>query len=228
LAKPRIAVIIPTLDEEKALHESLPPLVGSADELIVVDGGSSDQTVAVAEHYGARVVVGPRGRGTQLNAGVEATTAEILLFLHADTYLPDGTAIDNVRATIQGGYDGGGFEIRFDSDRLVYRFGSAMVTLRTRLTKTPLGDQAQFATRKAFEAIGGFSDWPILEDLDFIQRLRRHGKLAILKPILRTSARRFERYGPVKTLANNWLIFTLFTIGVSPEALQRFYPRHRG
>lgn len=218
-------MIIPVLNEEKALERSLPPLVGSADEIVVSDGGSGDGTQAVARRFGARVISGPRGRGTQLNAGVAASTADIFLFLHADTFLPDGSPIDNVRSAIRHGFAGGGFQIRFDAPHLVYRFGSATVNLRTRLTKAPLGDQAQFASRDAFETVGGFKEWPILEDLDFIRRLRQHGRLAILKPILSTSARRFERYGPVRTLANNWLIFMLFSLGVSPQKLQRLYPR---
>jgi len=225
LAAPRIAVVIPTLDEEQALLQSLPTIFTAADELIVSDGGSSDRTTEVAARFGARVVSGPKGRGLQLNTGVAASDADAFLFLHADTLLPDEEALARVRGVLNQGFVGGGFLVRFDSPRAVYGFGSAMVNLRTRLTHTPLGDQAQFTSRRAFEAIGGFRDWPILEDLDFIRRLRQHGRLAVLAPPVTTSARRFERYGPVRTLANNWLIFTLFSLGVSPRRLRRLYPQ---
>jgi rSAM/selenodomain-associated transferase 2 len=225
LAAPRIGVVIPTLDEEKSLLRSLPAIGSSADELIVADGGSRDATTEIATRFGARVVSGPKGRGSQLNAGAAASDADAFLFLHADTLLPNEDALAKVRAALETGFVGGGFLVRFDSPRAVYRFGSSMVNLRTRLTHTPLGDQAQFASRRAFEAIGGFKEWPILEDLDFIRRLRMHGRLAVLSPPVFTSARRFERYGPVRTLANNWLIFTLFTLGVSPHRLRRFYPQ---
>jgi rSAM/selenodomain-associated transferase 2 len=213
------------LDEEEALLRSLPEVYRTADELIVSDGGSSDGTTEVAKQFGARVVSGTQGRGSQLNLGVAASRADALLFLHADTLLLGEEALGKVRAALEQGYVGGGFLVRFDSPHMVYRFGSTMVNLRTRLTHTPLGDQAQFASRRAFEAIGGFREWPILEDLDFIRRLRQHGRLAILAPPVATSARRFERHGPVRTLANNWLIFTLFSLGVSPKKLQRLYPQ---
>jgi rSAM/selenodomain-associated transferase 2 len=226
LASPRIAVVIPTLDEEKALRRSLQPLSACADEIVVSDGGSTDRTAAIATQLGARVVSSPPGRGIQLNTGAAACNADAFLFLHADTVLPGGQALDNVRTALRRGHVGGGFQIRFDSPRAVFRFGSAMVNIRTRVTRAPLGDQAQFVSREAFETIGGYQDWPILEDLDFIRRLRRHGKLAILTPVLSTSARRFERYGPVRTLVNNWLIFTLFSLGVSPQKLHQLYPNN--
>ena len=112
-----------------------------------------------------------------------------------------------------------------DSDRPIYRLGSAIVNLRTRWGRSPLGDQAQFASRKIFEELGGYPDWPILEDLEFIRRLKRKGKMAILEPAVATSTRRFEERGITRTIIRNWLIFALYFAGASPQRLARLY-RH--
>lgn len=222
MRQPRIAVVIPTLNEGPWLRRILPPLADIADRIVVSDGGSVDDTVAVAHRNRAQVVVGPKGRGLQLNKGATASEADAYVFLHADTELPAG-ALPAIRGALDDGFVGGGFFVTFDSPRPVFRFGSRMINLRTRLTRLPLGDQAQFASSAAFKSIGGFKAWPILEDLDFIRRLRRTGPLTVLSPPVTTSARRFELNGPVRTLATNWLIFALFAIGVSPHALQRLY-----
>ncbi|MDH3254769.1 MAG: glycosyltransferase, partial [Acidobacteriota bacterium] len=162
----RIAVVIPTLNEENRLRRILPPLADSADQIVVSDGGSVDDTVAVAHRNRAQVVVGPKGRGLQLNNGATVCDADAYIFLHADTELPAGS-LPAIREALDNGFVGGGFFVTFDSSKPVFRFGSWMINLRTRLTRAPLGDQAQFASRRAFESIGGFMEWPILEDLDF-------------------------------------------------------------
>lgn len=220
--KLRLAAVVPTLDEESLLERRLIALAGLVDEVVVSDGGSTDATRAIAESHGVRVITGGRGRGDQLNRGAAACDAEVLLFLHADTEL-EAKGIAALRAAIAGGAVGGGFLCRFDHPGPIYRLGEWIVNLRTRVTRGPLGDQAQFATRAAFEALGGFRDWPLLEDLDFVRRLKRHGRVVVLEPPATTSARRFEKYGIARTIATNWLIFTLFFLGVPPERLERFY-----
>ena len=222
----RVAVVVPTLDEEEALRRHLPPIIGLADEIVVSDGGSRDGTVAVARELGVSVVEGPAGRGPQLNRGARETTAEVLLFLHADTLLPTD-AINGVRDAVDAGKVGGGFLVRFDDPRPIYRFGTRMVALRTRLTRSPLGDQAQFATRQAFEQLEGFRDWPLLEDLDFIRRLKRIGAVEILPQQVVTSSRRYVEGGPVRTVVLNWLIWVLYFSGVSPQRLSRLYKTYR-
>lgn len=222
----KLAVIIPTLNEEEALSRHLPLLARPADEIIVSDGGSVDATVAVAESSGARVVIGPPGRGGQLNRGAQEARAEVLLFLHADTTLPAG-GLDAVRRAVDQGFVGGGFGVRFDADTRMLRLTKRLINLRTRLTRAPLGDQAQFATRTAFERVGGFEDWPILEDLDFIRRLRKAGRLAILEPAVTTAARRFQQRGHLRTVSTNWLIWTLFLAGIPPHRLARLYQQVR-
>ena len=221
---PRLAIVVPTLDEASAVERNLPLALAAADEVVVSDGGSRDATVEIARRLGARVVTGPPGRGGQLNRGARAARADVLLFLHADTTLPDGAAAA-VRRAVAGGAVGGGFQVRFPERRAALRLGERLINLRTRLFEVPLGDQAQFVTRETFEAMGGFADWPILEDLDFIRRLARRGRLAIMREPVTTSGRRFLARGPVRTVATNWLIFALYFLGVPPVRLGRLY-RH--
>lgn len=215
--------MVPALNEEDSLRRHLPAALAMADEVVVSDGGSTDRTVEVARELGARVVTGPPGRGGQLNRGAAAATADVLLFLHADTTLPPGGA-QAVREAVAKGAAGGAFLVRFDSGGIM-RLGSRLVNVRTRLTRLPLGDQAQFATRETFDRLGGFMEWPILEDLDFAKRLRRTGRFVLIEAAVTTGARRYLRQGVFRTVAMNWLIWFLFFLGVSPHRLARLY-RH--
>jgi rSAM/selenodomain-associated transferase 2 len=221
LEQTRLAIVVPALNEEEALRRHLPAALAVADEVVVSDGGSTDRTPQVARELGARVVTGPPGRGGQLNRGAAAATADVLLFLHADTTLPPGGA-QAVREAVAKGAAGGAFLVRFDSGGLM-RLGSRLVNLRTRLTRLPLGDQGQFATRETFDRLGGFMDWPILEDLDFAKRLRRTGRFVLIEDAVTTGARRYLRQGVLRTVATNWLIWFLFFLGVSPHRLARLY-----
>ncbi|HKI00611.1 MAG TPA: TIGR04283 family arsenosugar biosynthesis glycosyltransferase [Thermoanaerobaculia bacterium] len=220
----RLAIVVPTLDEEDAVRRHLPSALAVADEVVVSDGGSRDGTVEAARALGARVVTGPPSRGGQLNRGAAAATADVLLFLHADTTLPPGGA-QAVRDAAARGAPGGAFLLRFDADRPLQRLGSWLVGRRTCWLHVPLGDQAQWATREAFERLGRFPDWPLLEDLDFILRLRRLPEFTIIEAEVTTGARRFLEQGTVRTVATNWLIWTLYFFGVSPHRLARLY-RH--
>ncbi len=192
----------------------------------MADGGSRDATVQVASELGARVVTGRQGRGPQMNQGAAAAQSEILLFLHADSVLPDG-AIESIQGVVEDGRKGGGFLVRFDDPSPLFRLGSGLVNIRTRVTRIPLGDQAQFVTRSAFEQLGGFRDWPILEDLDFARRLKALGAIAIVGSPVLTSARRYRRNGILRTIANNWSIWCLFAVGVSPPNLAKRYRQVR-
>lgn len=222
----RLATVVPTLNEEAALRRHLPAALAAADEVVVSDGGSTDGTLAVARELGARVVTGPPGRGGQLTRGAEATDAPLLLFLHADTRLPpDG--IERIREAVAGGAVGGGFLVRFDAGGARLRLGERLINARTRLTRCPLGDQAHFVTRDAFRALGGYRDWPILEDLDFALRLRRCGRTVLIASPVTTAARRFVQQGVVRTVSTNWLIWILFFCGVSPHRLARLYRQIR-
>jgi rSAM/selenodomain-associated transferase 2 len=224
----RITVIVPTLGEARTLEETLPPLVAalpSLCEVLVTDGGSCDGTPEVARRLGAQVVVGDPGRGQQLDLGARRALeqgAEILLFLHADTRLPP-RALEAIEAAVTGGAVGGAFLLRFDDPRKRYRWAAGLINLRTRLTRTPLGDQGQFCTAQAYRALEGFRPWPIFEDLDFARRLRRHGRLVLIPTPVVTATRRYLRWGLVFTALRNWLLFALYFCGISPYRLARFY-----
>ena len=222
----RLAIVVPTLNEEDTLRRYLPAALAVADELIVSDGGSDDGTVALARELGARVVTGPPGRGGQLNRGAAAATADVLLFLHADTTLPE-KGVERLREAVARGAPGGAFYLRFDVDRPMQRLGAWLINWRTRRLRVPLGDQAQFATRETFESLRGFRDWPILEDLDFALRLRRLQGFTLIEEPVTTGARRFVEQGAVRTVATNWLIWLLFLCGVSPHRLARLYRQIR-
>ena len=224
----KLAIVVPTFNEEGPLAASLTRARGSADLLIVSDGGSSDRSVEVARSM-AQVVRGELGRGRQLNLGAEAALdggADVLLFLHADTLLPS-MARRLIEEAIGAGAVGGGFAVRFDDQRSMFRLGAKIVNLRTRALSMPLGDQAQFVTARTFRNLGGFENWPILEDLDFILRMRRQGELAIVEQPVVTAARRFTERGIIRTVATNWLIWLLFLFGVKPARLARLYPSIR-
>ena len=222
----RLAIVVPTLNEEASLRLHLPAALAAADQVVVSDGGSTDGTLAVARELGARIVTGPPGRGGQLTRGAAATDAPLLLFLHADTRLPPDGA-DRVRDAVADGAIGGGFLVRFDVDHSVLRLGERLINARTRWTGCPLGDQAQFVTREAFARLGGYRDWPILEDLDFAMRLRRLGRTALIAAPVITAARRFLEQGIARTVSTNWLIWLLFFCGVSPHRLARLYKHIR-
>jgi uncharacterized protein len=220
----RLAIVMPALDEAESLRRTLPAALAAADEVVVTDGGSTDGTPEVAHALGARVVCGPPGRGGQLTRGAAAADADILLFLHADTVLPEG-ACAAVRAAIAGGAVGGAFRVRFDSDHSLLELGARLINWRTRLTGLPLGDQAQFVRCDVFRKMEGYRDWPILEDLDFALRLKKEGRRVLLEERVTTAARRFVEQGIARTVATNWLIWLLFLLGVPPQRLAALY-RH--
>lgn len=221
----RLSVVIPTLNEEDRLAVCLEQACSLGDQVCVSDGGSRDRTLNVAERFGTLIVQGPAGRGGQLNRGARATDGEALLFLHADTRLP-ADARRRIERCLAEGRLGGGFHVRYDDGSpWLRRVGNPLIRRRTAWTGWPLGDQGQFVTREAFETLDGFQDWPILEDLDFIRRLRRLGPTAVLDPTAITSPRRFDGQGLMRTTATNWLIWALYFAGASPRRLARLY-RH--
>ena len=223
----RLAIVMPVLEEAARVEAAIAAARTHCDELIVVDGGSRDRTAELASDTGARVESVPKaGRGLQLRTGASLAIeagADVLLFLHADTRLPPA-ARPAVERAVNSGAAGGGFLIDFDAAPPLLRRGRVLVDIRTRRLRLPLGDQAQFATTAAYVACGGFSDLPILEDLDFIGRLRRQGRISIVEQRATTSSRRFAERGVVRTVAANWLIWSLFAAGVKPARLAGLYP----
>jgi len=219
----RASVIIPALDEERCIARAIASARG-AGEVIVVDGGSRDRTREVAEAEGARVVGSPRGRGTQLREGARRASGDWLVFLHADTRLEPGwaAALEALPADVVGG----AFRFSLDSGGVGYRAIEAAVGLRCRLMGLPYGDQGIFARRRAYEMTGGFAPIPLMEDVEFMRRLRRAGPLAFPPVRAFTSPRRWERLGLVRATLRNWWVIGLYAAGRPPERLAASYGRH--
>lgn len=215
-----ISIIIPVLNEEGTIQATLRSLPSSV-EPIVVDGGSTDRTCERAEES-ARVIRAPRGRARQLNAGAKAATEDLLLFLHADTRLPK-EAFREISRTVEAGYVGGGFLGRFDSNHLLFRFGYPFRDLRTRLFFEIYGDQGIFVRRDVFEALGGYRDFPILEDYEFIQRLRKSGPVRVIPYPIVMSARRYLKHGILRQHFRNLSIIGRYLWGVDPRNLVQSY-----
>ncbi len=222
----RFSIIIPVLNEEAVLEELLAQLTrqcaGHDCELIIVDGGSSDATVSIAEKYG-QVIASTRGRATQMNAGATVASGETLIFLHADTRLPDDAFDAIERALAPQRVVGGAFRICFNCDLWPYRLVAFSVNLRSRLRALFTGDQAYFIRASSFQRVDGYPDQPLMEDLEIIKRLRKVGKVVLLPQYVTTSARRHEKIGLARSVVFMWYLRTLYRFGVSPAQLQRRY-----
>ena len=219
-----ISVIIPTLDEESELPATLASVHAQPGpkEVLVADGGSEDATRAIATRHGVEIVTGRRGRARQMNAGAARATGDVLLFLHADTRLPPG-ALDHVRAALASpGAVAGCFRLRFDRGGFWLWLWSRPLWMRS--PRWAFGDRALFVRREAFDAVGGFPDQPIFEDLDIVQALRREGRFVFLDDAVVTSARRFEREGALRQQLRNGALWAAWLLGVAPERVARFYP----
>jgi rSAM/selenodomain-associated transferase 2 len=215
-----ISVVIPTLDEEAQVAAAVCSVRDHA-EVIVVDGGSADRTREVAAAEGAKVLRSARGRGCQLDTGARQAQGEWIVLLHADTRLDDGWA-----AALRGlpvAVVGGAFRFAVDSPRAAYRVLERGVALRCRVLRMPYGDQGIFVRRETYEQVGGVPHLPLMEDVTFMRRLGRAGRLAFPPVQALTSARRWERQGIVATTLKNWSLVALYVLGVSPERLARAY-----
>lgn len=221
-----IAVIVPMLNEASALPAllaQLAALVRAGCEVCLVDGGSDDASVALAERAGFRVLSSERGRARQMNRGAAQTRGEVLLFLHADTQLPDG-AIATLRQTmLKTAALWGRFDVRIEGAHPMLRVIAAMMNRRSRWTGIATGDQAIFVTRRAFEAVGGYPDQPLMEDIEFSSRLRRLGRPACIADPVRTSGRRWESRGVWRTMLLMWRLRWAYWRGTPPEQLAALY-----
>jgi len=214
MTQKEISVIIPTLNEEKTISRCLEDIVDDPHiEIIVSDGGSTDRTVEIAERYkDVKIISSPMGRGVQMNAGASYAHGEILLFLHADCILST-EAILNIRDIFENNrIVGGAFKIKLLSDKLPYRLIETGINFRSRVFKLPYGDQGLFVKRTVFMEMGGFKEMNVCEDLDFICRLKRCGKIAILNEKIFSSVRRWENSGILRTsLRNQFLLASYVT-----------------
>ena len=218
-----VSVIIAALNEESSIGASIASArAAGAAEVIVVDGGSTDATTRMAEEAGARVIRCEAFRAKQFNKGAEAATHEILIFLHADTELPQGAA-DRVARTLMNGTSFGGFRISFLERIAKLKLAAFMINLRTSFTSCPWGDQAQFIRRSVFLEEGGFREIPLMEDYELAIRMKRRGRSKVLPLTVRTSGRRFLRKGVLRTAAMNWRIIAAYRMGRDPGELARLY-----
>jgi rSAM/selenodomain-associated transferase 2 len=223
---PRLSIIIPVVQEARNLEERLPSLVASYPdaEVVVVDAGSDDDTREVVSRFpSVTLIESSRGRARQMNAGAAAAGGEILLFLHADTQLPNGAdrAIAEVLRTPS--VVGGRFDARIDNPRFPFRMIAALMNLRSRLTRISTGDQAIFVRRLTFQSLGGYPEIPLMEDIELTRRLKGVGRLIALRLSVTTSARKWEREGVVRTILLMWTLRLLYVCGVAPERLHRWY-----
>lgn len=225
----KLSVIVPMLNEESAIGAALRALrEGAPDaELIVVDGGSTDLSRERAGGGCDLLIEAPRGRARQLNAGAGRAGGDALAFVHADTIVPPSFARDIENALSDPGTVGGRFDIRLDQPGAVYRMIGALISLRSRLSRTATGDQAIFVRRELFERLGGFPMIELCEDVEFSWRLKRAGRIACLRSRVSTSARRWQRRGVIRTIVTMWAIRLLCLAGVSPARLRSYYPDAR-
>ena len=225
----KISIIIPVLNEREDLPPTLHALMQRTDihEIIVVDGGSTDGTrewLSRQPPRNVRFMEAMRGRGNQINVGANAASGEVCLFLHADTRLPTDALTQITVCLKDAKTEGGAFLLRFREARpWTLRVISTGINLRTRLLRRATGDQAIFCRRSSFVKAGGYPDWPVFEDVEFVTRLRHAGRFAILPSHVTTSARRYIVWGVLRTTALMFALQTGYWCGVSPFRLQKWY-----
>jgi rSAM/selenodomain-associated transferase 2/rSAM/selenodomain-associated transferase 1 len=224
---PQISIIIPTLNEAGSIQPVLKSLqntgVETGVEIIVVDGGSQDQTVELAAAMGVRVLQTAAGRAIQMNAGAQVAQGESLLFLHADTQLPEEFP-SLVRQTLaQPNVVAGAFDLQIDGQTTGLRWIERGVKWRSHTLQLPYGDQALFLKTETFWAVGGFAELPIMEDFELVGRLKTYGKIAIAPAAVVTSGRRWQKVGVIQTTLINQLIIAAYFLGVPIEQIARWY-----
>lgn len=225
----KISIIVPALNEAGSIQKTLAKAKRAANtEVIVVDGGSQDGTAELARAMGVQTIAEKPGRANQMNAGALAATGEILMFLHADTQLPEGFDGMVRQALSEEGAIAGAFELGIDSDRWGLRLIEKGANWRSRFFKMPYGDQAIFLRASAFKSVGGFAQMPIMEDFHLMSQLRRLGKINIIPIPAITSARRWQKLGLLKTTLVNQLVIIAYFLGVPPHRLADWYRRGWG
>lgn len=219
-----VAVIIPVRNEERMLAERIECLSSlGADEIVIVDGGSSDHSLELLQASGLRWLTSEPGRAVQMNAGAATCEADILLFLHIDTTLDSSHIARTRQAMRDERVVGGRFDVRLSGRYPALRIVSFFINLRSRLSRISTGDQAMFVRRSLFERLGGFPRQPLMEDIELSRRLKRAGKIACLRDRVESSSRRWEERGIVRTVLLMWWLRLRYRLGAEPAALKRHY-----
>lgn len=226
------SVIIPVFKESLLINQTIEHVYRTGSgfnvEVIIVDGDISGDTAKAVTNKTVVQMTASRGRGKQMNKGASVASGEILVFLHADTELPPN-AFEAISSLLDAEeYICGAFDLGIQSGRRIFRFIEQVVSLRTRLTRIPYGDQAIFIRRDYFEKVHGFQEIPIMEDVAFMRSLKTSGyKIGIIPQKVQTSSRRWEREGILFCTLRNWLLISLYLLGVDPQKLERYYYRDR-
>jgi len=223
---PCLSIVVPALNEAARIDACLQALAALRQrgaEVLVVDGGSTDGTVARAEPLADRVLQAPRGRARQMNAGAAQARAETLLFLHADTQLPDDALHAIETALVDPRTHWGRFDVRIAGKPMLLRLVAWLMNQRSRVNGIATGDQAIFVRRSAFQRAGGFADQPLMEDIELSRRLRKGSAPACLRQQVTTSGHRWERDGVWRTIVLMWRLRWLYWTGTPPERLAKLY-----
>ncbi|MHC4267245.1 MAG: TIGR04283 family arsenosugar biosynthesis glycosyltransferase [Planctomycetota bacterium] len=212
-----ISIIIPTINEEKIIRQCLETVINIPGiEVIVADGGSTDKTLEIVGQYREiKVVSSEMGRSIQMNKGATCASSNIFLFLHADCVLPRAVILNIQHVFRNSLFVGGAFKIKLLSDKLRYRLIEKGINFRAKIFKLPYGDQGLFVKRSIFESLEGFREMPICEDLDFVCRLKKYGKIIILNEEILSSIRRWRNNGILKTSLRNQLLLASYILGWS-------------
>jgi len=219
-----LSIILPVINEEATLPDVLARLQylrQLGHEIIVVDGGSRDNSLMLAQQAADNVIVSQPGRAVQMNSGAELATGDVLLFLHADTVLPEG--VEQILSEIVGDTFWGRFDVRLSGERLIFRIIESMMNLRSRITSVATGDQAIFIKRSLFEKVGGYPEIALMEDIAISKQLRRVVKQVCVRNKGVTSSRRWEDRGVIKTLLLMWKLRLYYFFGMSPQKISRMY-----
>lgn len=224
----QISIVIPVLNEAGQLPAKLQALQGLRDrcQLVLVDGGSTDDSSSIATPWADKVVHSPRGRALQMNAGALQADAEILLFLHADTVLPDD-AVSLIIQAMAEGFHWGRFDVAFDNAKPIFKLIAFMMNQRSRLTSIATGDQGLFMSRQAFDAVSGFPQIALMEDIAISSQLKKLGKPCSLKAKVLTSARRWQQHRLFKTILLMWWLRLAYFFGADPNDLAMCYDGRR-
>jgi rSAM/selenodomain-associated transferase 2 len=222
----KLSIIMPVLNEAPAIVQTLlalQPLREAGHEVIVVDSGSRDDTITVAKPYADKITQSPRGRSRQMNAGAKLASGEILLFLHGDTFLPgraDRLIIEGMKT---GERKWGRFDVNFSGKHLLLRVIEILMNWRSRLSHIATGDQAIFVKRELFEAIGGFPEIDLMEDIALSKMLKKHGRPLCLYQRVLTSSRRWEEKGLFRTIFLMWFLRAAYFLKANPGQLAKLY-----